>query len=150
MGIATATIEMRAPEETRERLHELVKETHQVIVLHATPGSSIDGRPMTLARAGDDTTMYLATLLEPSQAEELTASPRVTVVLQGTAYALFTGEATISRDRALIGELFKDSWLTWTRGKQDPALAVMMVSPIEGSYWEGSDRQSYMYRLVDD
>jgi general stress protein 26 len=150
MGIATATIEMRSPEETRERLHELVKATRHVILLHATPASSIDGRAMDLVRAGDDTTMYLATLLDASQATELAENPRVTLVLQGAAYGLFTGEATVSRDRALIDELWSDAWRQWTRGKMDPALAIVIIRPIEGSVWEGSDRQSYMFRIVDD
>jgi len=207
MGIATATLEMRTPEETRERLHELVKATRTVIVLHATAGSALDepgsagrgtpggggdsldepgsagrgsstpgggcdsldepgsagrgstpggecgssdGRPMALVKTGDDTTMYLATSLEAGPAEELARNPRVTVVLQGAGYALLTGEATLSRDRALIDQLWVDTWRQWARGKADPTLAIVIVSPIEGSYWEGSERQSYVYRIVDD
>ena len=153
MGIATATLEMQNPEQTRERLHEMVKATRTVIVLSgaagAAAGTGIDGRPMALVKAADDTTMFLATSLEPAQAEELERNPRVTVVLQGAGYALFTGEARVSRDRVLIDELWTDSWQRWSRGKADPTLAVVVVSPNEGSYWEGAARESYVYRLID-
>jgi general stress protein 26 len=150
MGIATATIEMQNPEYTRERLHGLVKETRTVIVLSGSSGSAIDGRPMALVKTGDDTTMVLATALDAAQAEELELNPRVTVVLQGAGYAIFTGEARISRERAVIDKLWTESWRRWCRGKQDPTLAVVTVEPIEGSYWEATDRHSYVYRLVDD
>jgi general stress protein 26 len=149
MGIAT-TLEMQNPEYTREKLHGLVKETRTVIVLSGSAGAAIDGRPMALVKTGDDTTMMLATSLDAAQAEELARNPRVTVVLQGAGYALFTGEARISRDRQVIGELWTDAWRQWCHGKHDPTLAVVTVEPIEGSYWEATDRHSYMYRLVDD
>ena len=152
MGLSTATIEMRAPEEIRERLHELVKATRTVIVLSCTPddpsGDQIDGRPMALVRTGDDTTMYLATALDVKQAAELERASRVTVVVQGADYAMFTGEARVSRDRALIDELWTKAWRQWFRGKSDPAIAIVIVTPIEGSYWEDTERHSYLYRLV--
>jgi general stress protein 26 len=152
MGIATATIEMRSPEEHRERLHDLVKATRTVVVLASgTPADAepIDGRPMALVRTDDDTTMYLATSLEvrPGEAER---SHRITLVLQGAGYALFSADARITRDRALIHELWSEAWRPWSRGRSDPSLAIVVVAPIEGSYWEGTDRHAYVYRLVDD
>jgi general stress protein 26 len=155
MGIA-ATMEMRTPEEHRERLHKLLKSTRTVIVLSCTTGGPapdqdpIDGRPMALVKTGDDTTMYLATSCDAKQAEELQRVSRVTVVVQGTGYALFSGEARVSRDRTLIDELWSDSWMQWSRGKWDPSIAIVIISPIEGSYWEATDRHSYMYRLVEN
>jgi general stress protein 26 len=149
MGLATMTMEMRSPEEHRERLHELVKATRTAVVLSGTPGDEIDGKPMAMARTGDDTTMYLASSFDAEQVAALDRSARVTVVLQGAGYAVFSGEARISRDRSLIDELWRDSWTQWARGKWDPSLGIMIVSPIEGSYWEGTDRHSYIYRLVE-
>jgi general stress protein 26 len=149
MGLATATIEMRLPEEHRERLHELVKATRAVIVLSCTPGDQIDGKLMALVKTDDDTTMYLATSLDGKQVAEIERGPRVTVVLQGAGYALFSGEARISRDRTLIDELWTDAWKQWAHGKSDRSIAIVIVSPIEGSYWEATDRHSYVYRMLD-
>ena len=143
------TVEMRSPEEHRERLHELVKATRTAVVVSGTPGDEIDGKSMAMARTGDDTTMYLASSFDAEQVAALVRSARVTVVLQGAGYAVFSGEARISRDRGLIAELWNDSWTQWARGRWDPSLGIMIVSPIEGSYWEGTERHSYQYRFVD-
>jgi general stress protein 26 len=158
MGMSAATLEMRTPEAIRERLHELVKSTRTVIVLSCTLEPSnddgehdlVDGRPMALVRTGDDTTMYLAASFDAKQAEELARAPRVTVVVQGADYAVFSGEARLSRDRRLINELWTDAWMQWFRGKWDSSIAVVVVSPIEGSYWEASNRHSYQFRLVGE
>jgi general stress protein 26 len=152
MGIATATIEMRAPEEHRERLHEIVKAAPTVMVLargarEAGGCNVIDGRPMALVRTDDDTTMYVATSLDADQIGELERDPQVTVVVPGAAYALFTAEAQISRDRRLLDDVWSGSWKQWFRRKSDPSIAIIVLSPIEGSYWEAKDRHSYVYRL---
>jgi general stress protein 26 len=149
MGLSTATIEMRSPEEHRERLHELVKATRTVIVLPSTPGDQFDGQPMWLVRTGDDTTMYLAASLDGKQAASFETGSRVTVVVQGVGYAVFSGEVRLSRDRRLIDELWNESWRAWCYGKNDRTIAIIIVLPIEGSYWEGAERHSYLYRLVD-
>jgi len=162
MGMLTSTIEMRAPEEHRERLHELVKATRMVMVMSCAPGpgavsrraevarsGEIDGIPMELVRTGDDTTMYVVTALDAKHADTLERDSRVMVVVPGEDYALFTADATVSRDRALIDSLWTASWRRWFRGKSDPSLAIIILSPIEGSYWEGGDRHGYMYRLFD-
>ncbi len=156
MGIATATIEMRAPEEHRERLHEIVKAASMVMLLARGAGrpgggagcDAIDGRPMALVRTDDDTTMYVTTSLDAGQVGELERDPRVTVVVPGAGYALFIAEAQVSRDRRLLDDLWRASWNQWFRRKSDPSITIIVLSPIEGSYWEAKDRHSYVYRLA--
>jgi general stress protein 26 len=167
MGIATTTIEMRAPEEIRELLHEIVKDAATVLVVCRVDGGSggpsgpsgpgeragcagrggFDGRPMTLVRTGDDTTMYVVTSLDAGQVRELERDPQVAVVVPGAQLALFTAEAQISRDRRLLDDVWSDAWNQWCRGRSDPSLAILVLSPLEGSYWEANDRHSYVYRL---
>jgi general stress protein 26 len=150
MGLHAATIEMRSPELLRERLHELVKAARSVMVLSCGPGvrAGADGAPMELVRTDDDTTMYVATSLDAAHAEALHRRRLVTVVVPGEEYALFTAEAVVSRDRALIDSLWNDSWRRWFRGKSDPSTAIVILSPVEGSYWEAKERHSYVYRLL--
>ena len=150
MGVHIATIEMRTPEVNRERLHELVKEARTVMVLTPGWGSgpvTANAVPMVLARAADDTTMFVVTVLDAAQVEAIERRP-VTVVVSGREYALFSAEASVSRDRGLIDALWSEGWRRWCRGKSDPAIAVVVLSPIEGSYWEGSDQHSYVYKLL--
>jgi hypothetical protein len=202
MGIATATIEMRAPEEHRERLHEIVGAATTVMVLSRGAGKpdAIDGRPMELVQTGDDTTMYVATSLDDEQAAQLERDPQVTVVVPGAGYALFTAEARISRDRQsrnagggdpdgdaggagvlprgidrqsqiagggdpdgdagtaggvprcidrrLLEDRSAGSGTRLRHDRSDPSRTIVVLSPIEGSYWEAGDRHSYVYRLL--
>jgi general stress protein 26 len=149
MGLATATIEMQTPETHRERLHDLVKATRSVLVLSGGRGGerSVE-QLMALLRVADDTTMYVATSLDTRQVAELTREPRVTVVAHGAVCGVFDAEATISRDRRLIDGLATAWWKPWRRGKSDPALAILVISPIEGTYWNGPQRHAYSYRLA--
>lgn len=160
MGLHVATIEMRSPELHRERLHELVKAARSVMVLSGGTGGTAraEGAPMELVQTADDTTMYAATSLDAVHAEALDRS-LVTVVVPGEEYAVFTAEVEVSRDRELIDALWNDaisasssasstSLRRWFRGKSDPSIAIVILSPIEGSYWEDRERHSYVYRWL--
>jgi len=142
------TMQMRTPEEHRERLHEMVKEARAVMVLACTLCGAPEGRLMALVQTDDDTTMYVATSLDRAQARELERGSRVTVVVPGGGLAVFAAEARISRDRRLVDALWTHEWNHWFRGKSDPSLAIVILSPIEGSYWEGMDQHSYVYRVA--
>jgi general stress protein 26 len=149
MGLATATIEMQTPERHRERLHDLVKVVRTVLVLSRDRGGErAVAQPMALLRTGDDTTMYAATSLDARQVAELARDPRVTVVAQGMGYAVFDAEAKVSRDRALFDGLRTEWWNSWRRGLPERSIATLVLSPIEGAYWEGAQRHGYVYRLM--
>jgi general stress protein 26 len=147
MPLGTATIEMQNPEEHRERLHDLVKATRAVLVLSCGHDDRIVGQPMVLLRTGDDTTMYVATALDADQVATLSRDPRVTVVVPGAGCAMFEAEVVVSRDRALLDELPGDAWRLWSHGRADPRITILVISPIEGAYWDGAHRHSYQYRL---
>jgi general stress protein 26 len=148
MGLSTATIEMQSPEEHRERLHELVKAARTVLVLHCDSDDRIAGQPMALLRTGDDTTLYVAASLEPDRRVALSRGARVTVVVPDASGAMFEAEAMISRDRALLDGVSGAAWTLWGWGKADPSVAVLVISPIEGAYWQGSRRHAYRYRAT--
>jgi general stress protein 26 len=148
MGLSTATIEMQSPEQHRERLHELVKAARTVLVLHCDRDDRIAGQPMALLRTGDDTTLYVAASLEADQRAALSRAARVTVVVPDGSCAMFEAEAVVSRDRALLDAVGGEAWRLWGRGKADPSVAVLVISPIEGAYWQGARRHTYRYRVT--
>jgi len=148
MGLSTATIEMQSPEEHRERLHELVKAARTVLVLRCDRDDRIAGQPMALLRTGDDTTLYVAGSLEPDQRAALSRAARVTVVVPDGNCALFEAEAVVSQDRSLLDAVCGEAWQRWGRGKADPSIVVLVISPIEGAYWQGARRHAYRYRVT--
>src|SRR5262245_25275669 len=99
MGITTATIEMQSPEEHRERLHDLLRATHTVLVLGwgRAGDAPIGGRRMRLLHTDDDTTMHVEARLDAEELAALTRQSRVAVAVHGSCLALFDAEASISR-----------------------------------------------------
>ena len=48
-----------------------------------------------------------------------------------------SGEATVSRDKQRIKELWSPVIKTWfTEGQDDPRITVIKVTPTEGYYWD--------------
>jgi general stress protein 26 len=143
MGLSTATIEMQSPEQHRERLHELVKAARTVLVLHSDFDDRIAGEPMALLRTGDDTTLYVAASLDAAQRSGLARPARVMVVVPDGSCAMFDAEAVIARDRAVLDEATRKAGRS-----KDPSAAVLVISPIEGVYWQGERRHAYRYRVA--
>jgi general stress protein 26 len=148
MGLSTATIEMQSPEQHRERLHELVKAARTVLVLRCDHDDRIAGQPMALLRTGDDTTLYVAAALDAGQRAALSRAARVMVVVPDGSCAMFDAEAMLARDRTLLEGVGGEAWKLWGRGKADPSVAVLVISPIEGAYWHGARRHAYQYRVA--
>lgn len=118
----------------RERLHELVKSASTVMLLSHGDASTIVGRPMAVAR------------------DEIQRDPRVSVAVQaGHSFVMIEGECRVSQDRRLIDELWQDGWKPWfAGGKTSPEIAILVVTPSEGTYWDGGlgNGLSYLYRMV--
>lgn len=150
MALGTATIEMRSPEVHRERLHEQVKAARAVLVLWNGGDGRIAAQRLALLDADDDTTMYAAGPLEAAHVAALARDVRVRVVVAGDALVLFDAEATIVRDRdratargsGVRGSGVRGGW----RGDPEIADTVLVLSPFEGEYWDGRERQVYRYR----
>ena len=72
--------------------------------------------------------------------EELARDPAVQLYFQGSAHSDFltlSGQASISRDKAKIKELWEPIVKTWfTGGVDDPRITVIKVVPTEGYYWD--------------
>jgi general stress protein 26 len=141
-----------SPAQHRERLHDLVKGASTVMLLSHGEAGKIVGRPMAVARVDDDTTLYLVTSVDSKKVAEIHRDPRVSASIQaGHSFVMIEGDCRVSQDRRLIDELWQDSWKPWfAGGKTDPAIAILVVTPGEGTYWDGGlgNGLSYLYRMA--
>jgi general stress protein 26 len=122
----------------RARLHEILAAAGTAMLLTRGADGTLRHRPVTVARF-DGEALYVATTLDGSQLIELTADPRVDVIIVGEGHhAALAGIAEISRDRALIDRLWDVSWASWfPAGARARDLAVLIVHPLAGEYWDG-------------
>ncbi len=142
----------KTPEELRTRLHDIVARAHTVVLLDHSPDGRIVGRPMANVKTDDATRVHLVTSMDSKKIAELHANPRVALSIQDReGHAMIDGEAHVSQDRALIDELWQDSWKVWFNGgKADPNIAIVIVEPLEGTYWDGDFTHglSYLWRMI--
>jgi general stress protein 26 len=97
-------------------------------------------RPMNVRHVDDDGTLWFLSASESSTNKEIGSDPSVRLYFQGSAHSDFLeleGEASITRDRAKIKELWKPVIKTWfTGGVDDPRITVIKVTPTGGYYWD--------------
>lgn len=137
-------------EQAKEKLHDIVKDSRTVLLLTHGEDNKIVGRPMSLVRADEDETIYLVSGIDTKKVTEIQQDSRVTIAVQNReGIAMIDGDARVSQDRALIERLWSDSWKAYfPRGKEDPDIAILVVEPREGTYWDGDVGHglSYLYR----
>ena len=138
--------------EKRKRLSELVNRFDTAMLVTRSGDGGMRARPLAIADAGDDETLYFSTSLESPKVREIEADPHVNVVMQdGRRYVSLSGLARVVRDRGLIERLWSPSWKIWfPNGKDDPSLCLLRVEPVEAAYWDmtGTAGIKYVYEMA--
>src|ERR1044072_1525922 len=144
------SINQQQPEHNREDLtgakaiekrKELVDnaETCFFCTGNRTAGST-GARPMSVQQVDEAGTLWFLSADDSHKNEELASNPSVTLYFQGSAHSDFLvlhGDATVSRDKAKIDELWEPVIKTWfTEGKDDPRITVIKLEPRDGDYWD--------------
>ncbi|HEY4176391.1 MAG TPA: pyridoxamine 5'-phosphate oxidase family protein [Kofleriaceae bacterium] len=133
------------------KLLSILRSTDTVVLLTRT-AERIAGRPMALVDVDDDGTIYLTTAIGSQKAVEIAADPAVNVTAQTSkGIVSIEGTARLTQDRAIIDQLWNDSWRIWyPEGRTSPSIAIVVVSPTEGTYWDTSVAHglSFLWRAV--
>jgi general stress protein 26 len=137
-------------DDEQQRLIEVLSH-FQVAMLttHAEDGE-LRGRPMLVTSLEGDGELVLCTRMDAAKVDEIEADPRCAVLMQGkTRWASLTGHARIERDRARIDALWREAWRAWfPGGKDDPQLALVVVKPSNGEYWDESGSRPLKFLAV--
>ena len=105
-----------------------------------TTGEPLTTRPMSVQKVDEAGTMWFLSADDSHKNAEIQIDNRVHLLFQGSAHSDFLsvyGVATISRDKALIQELWEPVLKTWfTEGIDDPRITAIKVEPQDGYYWD--------------
>lgn len=103
-------------------------------------GKRTPTRPMSVQKVDDNGTLWFLSAADSHKNREIAADASVQLYFQGSAHSDFLelyGKATISKDKAIIKELWGPVLKTWfTEGVDDPRITVIKVVPEEGYYWD--------------
>jgi general stress protein 26 len=105
-----------------------------------TTGQKINVRPMAVQKVDDEGNFWFLSSSDSNKNDEIKADNHVQLLFQGSAHSDFLsiyGTATVSRDKAMIEELWEPILKTWfTEGIDDPRITVIKVETKEGYYWD--------------
>lgn len=142
-----------ADEATRRHFDEVVASfATAMLVTTRNHEGQLRARPLTVAGRGPNGELYFSTSIDSPKVEEIDRDAQVVVTFQSEhRYASLSGTARLSRDRSLVDRLWKESWKVWfPGGKEDPSLAIVIVSPTAAEYWDqtGLAGMRYVLRAV--
>ena len=139
-------------DEKKQHLHELIKGFRTAVLVTRAPDGGLHGRPLSLAEAQDDGTVFFSTSVASPKVGELEADAHVAVILQDSKrYVSLSGTARTSQDRTLIDRLWTDAWKVWfPEGKDDPTLGIITVTPESAEYWDqtGVAGIEYLFKSI--
>lgn len=131
------------------KLHDLLNEFDVGMLVTRTPDGSLRGRPMALAAADSDGTLWFATDRHSGKVDELEQDRHVAVTLQSKAkFVSLSGTARTVDDRAKLSQLWKAEWKVWfPGGKDDPNVTLLRVDGTAGEYWDNSGTSGLKYLI---
>lgn len=123
--------------ELRERAWALAKDI-RYCVLVSWDGEKQHARPMD-ARIEDDGAIYFLTDRNGVKDDEIEEFPVVTIAFANPSrfkFVTMTGEATVSNDRAKIGELWDSADKAFWESADDPDICLITVRPDQAELWD--------------
>ena len=136
-------------EASRKHLDDLIASFATAMLVTRSQDGAMRARPLTVAGHEPGGQVYFSTNVDSPKVDEIEDDAHVVVTFQSAhKYASLSGTARLSRDRSLIERLWKESWKVWfPAGKEDPALAILIVSPAAAEYWDQTGLAGMRYVL---
>lgn len=130
----------RAEQGDLASLRERLKDFDIALFTTVNGEGKIHTRPMQIQEREDDADVWFVTSDKTMKVDELEQNPSVGVYCyrdRDSAYVSVAGTATITRDRALIEQMWKPDWKAWfPEGKDSPDIALIKVTVDEAEYWK--------------
>lgn len=120
-----------------ERIGELIGKARFAFVTTSSSDGRLLSRPLAVLDRDFDGDMYFLTAEPSSKTDQVAADRQVNVSMQsGDDFLSIAGTASVSRDQALIDELWSPAASAWfEHGREDPAVALLRVHADSAEYW---------------
>lgn len=120
-----------------EQVGELISKARFAFVTTSTPDGRLLSRPLAVLDREFDGDLYFFTMEPSSKTQQVALDSQVNVSMQsGDDYLSLAGTASVTRDPALIDELWNPYAEAWfEQGREDPAVALLKVHADSAEYW---------------
>ena len=133
-----------------EKLQTLTKSATTCLMTTSLQNRPLSTRPMSTLQVDDDGNFWFFSQKTSQKNSELRENPEIQLFytnMSSSEYLTVYGHASISRNEAKIEELWSPISKAWfSRGKEDPELTVLKVTPLEAYYWD--TKHNKMVQLV--
>jgi general stress protein 26 len=134
---------------SREKLMDILKTFRNAMLVTQANDGALRSRPMALLKIEENGDLWFISGYHSAKVDEIAMHAQVNVSLQKErAFLSLSGRAAISRDRAKIDELWTEECKVYfPKGKDDPNIALIKVSPSEGEYWDNEGLNGLKFLL---
>lgn len=126
------------PEEVIDRVWELADKI-DICMFTTWTGKEQRSRPMSARPRRDENAIYFLTDVSGEKNADIEAFPTVSLAWADNGnyrYALISGRAKISNDRAKISQLWSKMDNVWWEDEHDPTIRLLTVVPERGEIWD--------------
>jgi general stress protein 26 len=137
-----------------QELAALVKDIKVAMLTTVARDGLLVSRPLHTRDRDFDGDLYFFVGVDSDKVDELLETPQVNLAYASSGahqYVSVAGEASIVRDRAMIDELWNDTFdrLYFKGGKDDPSLVLLRVRALTAEVWTaGSNAVTRALRFV--
>jgi len=130
-----------AGKEQLEKFISLVEDIRICMLLTFDGNGQPQSRPMSTSKIEEDGTIWFFSNEFSAKVSEISKNNEVYLTYSSPSkneYVGFSANAELVEDRAKIDELWNDTMKAWfPKGKDDPGLLLIKITPAEAEYWEG-------------
>ena len=127
--------------EQRQRFHALLNRFKTAMLVTHGEDGRLRARPMAVARIDSDGSVWFIASAESTKIHEIETDTQVHIVCQDdrSAYISLSGRAQLRDDVRLVTQLWQEPFRVWfPGGPDDPAIALILVQPEQGEYWDNT------------
>jgi general stress protein 26 len=120
-----------------DKVSQLIESARIALVTSVSEEGQLVSRPLAMQDREFDGTLWFFTQDPSPKTEQVAANDQVNVALQvDNGWVSIAGTATVSKDRAMIDQLWNRHAEAWfENGKDDPTVALLKVRADSAEYW---------------
>ncbi len=140
----------KPPEEVQDRIWELAEKI-DIGMFTTWDGAQQHSRPLSARVRREEHAVYFLVDASGEKNAQIEQFPTVSVAWADNSnykYAVMSGEAELSNDRAKIDDLWTDSDKAWWEDKTDPTIRVLKLTPSNGELWDSPGKAVALVKMV--
>ncbi len=137
-----AEYEQMSNEDAIEQIWKLAKSIDFCMFV-TWDGERQRARPLSARPDRDEGRIYFLSDVHGAKDEQIERFPKVTLTfsdIRAHDYVVITGNATVSNDRAKIGDLWTSADQAWWDSADDPSIRLIAFVPDDAELWKGPNR----------